>query len=653
MLIRILFYFLFCSFVIAKQENFIEEISRIPFPKKPKIFVCHADMPDEQTNLKHIEEHVCHTLEHCGCNIVRDNPNLKFGGDIEHFMAKIVEKENDIFTHDYVLVFMTKHFHQRWLQAQSGVRKEVSYIEDRLKKQESEDFLIPFLLESPYEECVPISLRPYLFYDLTQNANDMQITNVVISCLINTMFPNSTELKNIIQKYNPHIFGLYPKKHTSFPVHFLTKNTDLTYFFAFAAMCLLVDFIVSRYVLKNDFRTNIPDMFGKNFSLPYIYPLTYLAIIGSTYSYFSSSQTYQLLDNHTSYYKIDRIDLLKNAERLLKSEKKLILSGIGGSGKTDFSKTLYQQTNAFLKLFINGQSLESIYSYLYAFFEQRKETNIIKKLNASTNPIQDCFREFYNFLLNQSSWLIVIDDVADLDIFDNFQIFNEDLCKKGIVIVTTQNKNNHNQKIPASCFLETPTLTLEEQKTLLQKHLKKRFSENEILKFLELIPHYPLDIIITANWLNLIDETFNNAYKKLKSIGILLQKKIKLLPSHYTQNNEFKTRYAIISLLIQQLAKTNKQATDELFKITLCLPDDLNLSIIDDQESQVDVILALQKISLIEEHEGRKKIHPTFQQVMRLILLEHVDTKKRFEILQSVLQKTKIFQKHAKKNSTK
>ena len=151
--------------------------------KQPSCFIVHA-YAGERDDLLQSQAQINELLQLGGLRVIfhtnGDGSGLAVGGDINAFMESSVKES------DFVVVYFTKQFAAREKVFNSGVKNEVIHIVDRIAVNGSR-FLIPILMETPLESCVPTALRNLLIMAPFSQNNHFDINLFAIDLL--KLFP--------------------------------------------------------------------------------------------------------------------------------------------------------------------------------------------------------------------------------------------------------------------------------------------------------------------------------------------------------------------------------------------------------------------------------------------------------------------------------
>lgn len=201
--------------------------------KQPSCFIVHA-YAGERDDLLQSQAQINELLQLGGLRVIfhtnGDGSGLAVGGDISAFM------ENSVKESDFVVVYFTKQFAAREKVFNSGVKNEVIHIVDRIAANESK-FLIPILMETPLESCVPTALRNLMIITPFSQNNHFDINQCAIDLLKlfpSRFFAEHVGVKDSVAHYLQSVVveNLAQKESqavdvTSSPMEVLSKKTVL------------------------------------------------------------------------------------------------------------------------------------------------------------------------------------------------------------------------------------------------------------------------------------------------------------------------------------------------------------------------------------------------------------------------------------------
>jgi len=348
---------------------------------------------------------------------------------------------------------------------------------------------------------------------------------------------------------------------------------------------------------------------------------------------------------------LERSQLLQEIDDKFKQQNKIqtvALVGPGGAGKSTLAHQYAHSQKAKVVREINAETKESLRSSFESLAEALAVTEEQKKLLKSIEEIRDVTKKeeqllelVKSWLKDKPNWILIFDNVENFS--DIQQYFPGDQATWGIgkVILTTRDNNIQNNKY-IDGVIQVGSLTPSQKLTLFHKIMsgdarsQSTFSKNEeITKFLEQIPPFPLDISIAAYYLKAVGisykEYLESLIKQSEDFRAVQENLLK-------ESGDYqKTRYSIITLSLNKLVETHKDFRDLLFLISLLdsqnIPRDL-LNKFKSPEIVNNFIYHLKKYSLMTS-EPPSSSSLSFHRSTQLISLVYLkkDREKDLKVL--------------------
>ncbi|MEN8265201.1 MAG: tetratricopeptide repeat protein [Nitrospirota bacterium] len=267
---------------------------------------------------------------------------------------------------------------------------------------------------------------------------------------------------------------------------------------------------------------------------------------------------------------LKRSDLLNKIESVFnktKSIKVVVLSGIGGAGKTTLARYYARTYPAPLLWEIHAETKDNLRQSFEQLANRLSTTDEDKQILQSTKEaknIKEKDNKLISFvskkLQNQPEWLLVYDNVEDFSEVGRFFPQDTEVWGSGRVIITTRDSRSHPHRFP---IVKIGSLNKREKQDFFTKLFSTGnnltsdiFKEKEIKNFLDNIPPFPLDISIAAHYLQITNISFQEYLDRLKKNNDEfenIQKEILHDSSDYG-----KTRYNIITLLLNKIIDKHK-----------------------------------------------------------------------------------------------
>lgn len=335
---------------------------------------------------------------------------------------------------------------------------------------------------------------------------------------------------------------------------------------------------------------------------------------------------------------LPRSEINKEIHNFFKNHSKdiqtIALMGPGGAGKTTLANQYgHQQTNKII-WFINAETKESLINSLEALCvrltvsqQDKIELKEMLKEKNIRNKGKKILELTKNHLKKNPDWLLIYDNVEKFSDIKNFYPKDSKTWGQGQIIITTQDFNIQNNKY-INHAIQIKELSSKEKFYLFNKIINKNFSThhikiNEVNKFLENIPSFPLDVSIAAYYIKTTGITYqdyiNNLSLSPKKLSVTQENILKDL-GHYN-----KTRYKIISFTLKEIIETHPDFKNLLLFISLINSQNVPKSIFFfyvDKLTVDNFIINLKKYSLISDQilshseESFFSIHRSTQKVI-------------------------------------
>ncbi len=397
-----------------------------------------------------------------------------------------------------------------------------------------------------------------------------------------------------------------------------------------------IEKLKTRYhlIIKTDTDTNVVVTKNKTTKRMYISIGLCVSFL-SAYMYLDFFRKTEIVSNVktlNNFGFIKRINVEKAIKQILdkqKNTKLIVISGVGGSGKTTIVRCFLETYNADIKWELKSETDERLENSFFRFAEriskitnEEKELSKIKSIKLEDKRLEKVVSFVFKKLKNFSSWTIVFDDLKDIKTLQKYLPENIKNYNNGTIIITTKDAKL-TSFFPLSGYghLSIPRLEKSEQQQLFESICNNNaIKKTQLIAFLEKIPQYPLDTAIAGHYIK------NTGIKLCDYTNYLLnfsydfqdvQKKIAIDQMGYNQ-----TRFSIIASDFSEIIRNN-DAFKKLL-LYLCL---MNSSVSIDSLKKLekhtivdDFIYTLQKYSLVTMRDGSFFIH-TFVQRMGLLYM--------------------------------
>ena len=345
---------------------------------------------------------------------------------------------------------------------------------------------------------------------------------------------------------------------------------------------------------------------------------------------------------------LNRTEILNKIEKSFKNNldniQTVVILGPGGIGKTTLARQFTRKQGNSIIWEINAEgennlilSFEQLANFLCFTSEEKEELRSIQDIEEAARRNKKILFFVQERLQEHPNWLLIFDNVEDFKYIQQYFPYDVKAWGKGKIIITTRDSNIINNSYIASAnVIQIQELSKEEKLQLFVSFItegiddkKLSYDDEDIKRFLEQIPSFPLDII--------------TAYYYIKETGITYDKYIELINTPdqslaLTQENilkevsqYYKTRYGIIALSLKHIIAKNPDFQDLLLFISLInsynIPLDL-LSSYKDHDVVNNFIIELKRLSFVTNNRltGHKvftfSIHRSTQSIILRYLVK-------------------------------
>jgi len=328
---------------------------------------------------------------------------------------------------------------------------------------------------------------------------------------------------------------------------------------------------------------------------------------------------------------LPRSDLMNQINDKFKNKKSkgvqtIALVGPGGSGKTTLARGFAYQQKSTIIWEINAETHESLGASFESLAQALSQTDNDKKELRGILRIKDLPKreesllQFVKKHLNSTpGWVLIYDNVENfVDVQDYFPR-DRVTWGEGKVILTTRDGNIQNNTHIHE-IIHIRNLTLAQKLTLFTKIMRHgstnpsvSLQNDEVKRFLEKIPSFPLDVSVAAYYL----KTTNISYSRYLQNLIQYSKHFETIQKNLLKEagNYTKTRYSLITLSLQKLIDTHKDFSDLLLFISLLDSQNIPRDLLEKYKNQHVVdnfIYNLKKYSFITNESLPGSLNSTF-----------------------------------------
>jgi DNA-binding CsgD family transcriptional regulator len=211
------------------------------------------------------------------------------------------------------------------------------------------------------------------------------------------------------------------------------------------------------------------------------------------------------LDKHIQRKKLD-----EKITECIKKQKDIaycVLFGVVGSGKTVQARSYAKYHAPSYHFEVDSRTLDSIKkSFLQIAYmlsqtiAEKEEVEFIKKISDTHIRQNELIRFVHHLLKKNPTWYLIFDNVVHYDDIEAFIPKKTLESESGNVIFTTYNGDVLQYFEKAQC-VSVGELSEKEALDLFFR-ICNRFEKEDVEKFLKTIPHFPLDISISASYIN-------------------------------------------------------------------------------------------------------------------------------------------------------
>lgn len=332
----------------------------------------------------------------------------------------------------------------------------------------------------------------------------------------------------------------------------------------------------------------------------------------------------------------------------------VVLTGIGGAGKTTVARYYARQQKASIIWEINAESVETIFLsliklayYMCNTLEERNEVKFIEEMQDEKLK-HDKLQSFLSKSAKKySNWFLVYDNVKMFNHIRKYIPYDSRIWGNGKILITTRDSNIANSSfIKADTIVSLKELTKQEKDSLFNKIVTENINDKKILSeknaLLDILPPYPLDIVTAAYYIKVNKISFSKYNEAITTQG----EKISALQSELLRDigGYTNTRYQIVTLSIQSIINSNPEFMDLLLLISMIdsnnIPKDLLLAYKD--EFVVNKLLnELKKVSIIADDDTSNdavifSIHRSIQAIVLVYLLKSIQLDNHLDYIQNI-----------------
>ncbi len=354
---------------------------------------------------------------------------------------------------------------------------------------------------------------------------------------------------------------------------------------------------------------------------------------------------------------LKREDLLASIESAFLNQKTesphaisyVTLSGIAGSGKTTLATNYAEHQTKKFTWELNAQSYSALrQSYLqlaYSLANTKEKQTQITFLETIKDPdifAEQLLRFIQTNLKEQKDWLLIFDNVTNLQEIEQLLPHGKNLWGYGSVIITTTNDNLENITSKDTQCIKIGALSDSQAKEIFCSIVYKsaykyipRTAQQSVDTLLKKIPCFPLDISLAAHYIRHTNSTIHEYLNKLSDDSFFAGS---LNTFFQEETNTPLARSSLLHVTIENILGVDKNFQKLLYVLSRLnfknIPKKLLLAYC--KEDTVNAfILTLKKYSFITEthlphvHNNERfiSIHPFIQNYCKIYLNKTLDKK--------------------------
>lgn len=419
--------------------------------------------------------------------------------------------------------------------------------------------------------------------------------------------------------------------------------------------------------------------------------ISFLGVVGlviwSVLSFTSPKSLRSDLTLPPSHVCLQRSDLVGTIQRQLKSQQPntipiVTLVGLGGVGKTMVARMVGKQHPGSVVWELNADSLSTLKTSfkeladaLARTSEQQAQWRHIQSLPQGEAKDKQTLSFVKSALQTETNWLLIYDNVETLSAIKEYLPLDAETWGRGRVLITTCNANlQHAYFLTPETMIHMDELTDVDALSLFTRTLygTRTLSSEEQLKaaeFLTHIPHFPLDISVTAQYIRHNQISYQEYLERMQQQAFHETQEAMLRETHQYRHS----RHHLMMVSLQQVLDSNPEFTDLLMMMCCLEATHIPRAFLEAYKPQLVVdtfMLQMKKYSLIHQ-EASSGTCPTVSipRMMQTIGLDYLNTRlgvqqlphrqvAMLQAIERVLQKAmyeengdlmKLFEPHLKK----
>ena len=341
---------------------------------------------------------------------------------------------------------------------------------------------------------------------------------------------------------------------------------------------------------------------------------------------------------------LQRSDLVANIQKKFQVQQTNIpmvtLVGLGGVGKTMVARMVGKEHPGSVVWELNADSLSTLKASfkeladaLARTSDQQAQWRHIQSMPQGEAKDRKILAFVKNALQKETNWLLIYDNVETLSDMKAYFPLEPEAWGRGRVLITTCNANlQHAYFLTPETMIHMDELADAEALTLFTRTVygNQTLSSEEHLKaaeFLTHIPHFPLDISVTAQYIRHNQISYQEYLERMQQQAFHETQEAMLRETHQYRHS----RHHLMMVSLQQVLDSNPEFTDLLLMMCCLEATHIPRAFLEAYKPQLVVdtfMLQMKKYSLIHQ-EGSSGTYSTISipKIMQTIGLDYLNTR--------------------------
>ncbi|MDR3157093.1 MAG: LuxR C-terminal-related transcriptional regulator [Lactobacillales bacterium] len=411
-----------------------------------------------------------------------------------------------------------------------------------------------------------------------------------------------------------------------------------------------LDELYNRYERISKMKIFIIEDRKKYFKLKYIgYILISMATLLMTINHFQKILCCTDKEElRITKYFLERKNIAEQIESALAEDHNITiiaLVGHGGAGKTTLARRYLWKSNVNLKYEINAETENSLknsftdLAYTVAInLSHRDDLKFINGIADETKKYKQQLRFIQKRMKEQSPWVLVLDNLENLEYLKDFCPKDSKIWGNGKVIITTRNENIETVSYLGEIKVIQITELENEEKEKLFSEILEISKDEKVEEFLKLIPGYPLDVSSAAYYIKNTGVSLDNYLKYMQNTtNEFLNTNQKIMSECANYN---RTRYGIVTSNFREILGKNQLFADLLCLICLLDSQEIPLQVLRKVKGSVvadSLVTYLKQYSMIICNNDNISIHRSTQSIGLNYLLKRMNSLEKKQIIDKMI----------------